>query len=75
VNPDVSSSRETEIGIRGASVQSGTVTFLTNADIHAHNSFEQNVVMPQTKTLDGKGRTINYTFPPASVTRLTLTLS
>jgi alpha-N-arabinofuranosidase len=76
VNPDVSSSRETEIGIRGASVQSGTVTFLTNADIHAHNSFEQrNVVTPQTETLDGKGRTVTYTFPPASVTRLTLTLS
>jgi alpha-L-arabinofuranosidase len=76
VNPDVSSSRETEIGIRGASVQSGTVTFLTNADIHAHNSFEQrNVVTPQTETLDGKGRTVTYTFPAASVTRLTLTLS
>ena len=75
VNPDVSSSRETEIGIRSASVQSGSATFLTNADIHAHNSFEQrNVVTPQTKTLDGKGRTVTYTFPPASVTRLMLTL-
>lgn len=75
VNPDVSSSRETEIGIRGASVQSGSATFLTNADIHAHNSFEQrNVVAPQTKTVEGNGRTVRYTVPPASVTRLTLTL-
>lgn len=76
VNPDVSSSRETEIGIRGASLQSGSATFLTNADIHAHNSFEQrNVVAPQTKAVEGTGRTVTYTFPPASVTRLTLTLS
>ena len=76
VNPDVASARETEIGIRGASVQSGTTTFLTHADIHAHNSFEQrNVVTPQTKAVEGKGRTLTYNFPPASVTRLTLTLS
>ena len=75
VNPDVTSQRETEITVRGASVQSGSATFLTNADIHAHNSFEQrNVVAPLTKTMEGQGRTLMYTFPAASVTKLTLTL-
>jgi alpha-L-arabinofuranosidase len=76
VNPDVSSPRETEIAIRGASIQSGSAAFLANADIHARNSFDQrNVVAPQTKTVDGKGRTLAYTFPPASVTKLSLALS
>jgi alpha-N-arabinofuranosidase len=76
VNPDVSSPRETEIAIRGASMQSGSAAFLANADIHAHNSFDQRtVVTPQTKIVDGKGRTLAYTFPPASVTKLTLALS
>jgi hypothetical protein len=32
-------------------------------------------VAPQTKTMEGQGRTLTYTFPAASVTKLTLTLS
>jgi alpha-L-arabinofuranosidase len=76
VNPDVNSPRETEIRARGASIQSGSAAVLTNSDIHAHNSFEQrNVVTPQTRAVEGKGRTLMYTFPPASVTKLTLTLN
>ena len=76
VNPDVTSPREAEITVRDASVQSGSAAFLTNADMHAHNSLEQrNVVAPQTKTVAGQGRTLTYTFPPASVTKLALTLS
>jgi alpha-N-arabinofuranosidase len=75
VNPAVSTPRETEIGIRGASVQAGSATTLTHSDIHAHNSFEQRtVVVPQTRSLDVKGRVLTYTFPPASVTKLALTL-
>jgi len=75
VNPDVSAARETEIVVRGASIQSGSATTLTHSDIHAHNSFEQrNVVTPQTKPVEGKGRALTYTFPPASVTKLALTL-
>ena len=75
VNPDVSAVRETEIVVRGASVQSGSATTLTDSDIHAHNSFEQrNVVSPQSKPVDGKSGTLTYTFPPASVTKLVLKL-
>jgi len=76
VNPAVSTPRETEIGIRGASVQSGSATTLTHSDIHAHNTFEQRtVVVPQSRSLEVKGRILAYTFPPASVTKLVLTLA
>ncbi len=75
VNPHVSEARETEIGVRGAAIRSGTVTTLTNSDIHAHNTFEQrNVVTPQEKQLASGGRSVNMTLPPASVTKLAITL-
>jgi alpha-L-arabinofuranosidase len=75
VNPHVSEARVAEIGIRGASIQSGTATALTNADIHAHNSFaERNAVMPQTKSIEIKGKLLTLSIPPASVTKLTLAL-
>jgi alpha-L-arabinofuranosidase len=76
VNPHVSDLREAEIAIRGAAIKSGLATVLTNSDIHAHNTFDQrNVVVPETKTLEITGRTLNYAFPAASVTKLALTLS
>lgn len=76
VNPHVSEARETEIRIRGASVKSGSATELTNSDIHARNTFEQKqVVVPQTKAVEANGAVVNYVFPPASVTKLALTLS
>ena len=75
VNPHVTQSRETQIGIRGTSLKSGTATTLTNSDIHAHNTFtERNAISPQTKALDFKGEALTYNFPPASVTKLTLSL-
>jgi alpha-L-arabinofuranosidase len=76
VNPHVSNPCESEIAIRGAAFQSGTATFLTNSDIHAHNTFDQKqAVVPQTKSVAINGRTLVYTFPPASVTKLSLNLS
>jgi alpha-L-arabinofuranosidase len=76
VNPHVSDSKEAEIAVRGAALKSGSATVLTNSDIHAHNTFEQKqVVIPETKAVEINGRTLNYTFPPASVTKLALTLS
>jgi alpha-N-arabinofuranosidase len=76
VNPDVGESRETEIAVRGASFKSGSATTLTHSDIHAHNTFDQReVVVPQTKSVEVSGRALAYTFPPASVTKLALTLA
>src|SRR6202049_4078217 len=74
VNPHVSEVCEAEIGIPGATIESGTVTTLTASDIHAHNTFEQRAVVPQTKSVETKGQVLSYLFPPASVTKLTLTL-
>jgi alpha-N-arabinofuranosidase len=75
VNPHVSEARETEIGIRGGGLKSGFATKLTHSDMHAHNSFaERDVVSPKTSAVDFKGKTLTYTFPPASVTKLALTL-
>jgi len=76
VNPSVSDARDAEIVIRGATVKSGSATVLTNSDPHAHNTFAQkNVVVPETKDVEIKGAALNYVFAPASVTKLSLTLS
>jgi alpha-N-arabinofuranosidase len=76
VNPHVSQPRETEIAVRGASLKSGTATVLTSSDIHAHNSFDQrNALVPQSKSVELRAGNLTYVFPPASVTKLALTLS
>jgi len=74
VNPHVSESRETEIKIRNSSAVSLEATVLTNADIHAHNSFESpDVVRPTMTTVPVRGPLV-FTFPAASVTRLQMNL-
>jgi alpha-N-arabinofuranosidase len=76
VNPSTDQAREAEIAIRGASIQSGSATILTSSDIHAHNTFQhRDEVVPQNKALEIKGKLLNYTFPPASVTKLELSLA
>lgn len=76
VNPHVSSPREAEIVVRGAAFKTGSATVLTNSDIHAHNKFDdRQQVVPATKNLELRGGTLNYAFPPASVTKLSLSLS
>jgi len=75
VNPHITEPRQTEIGVRGSSIKSAAAVVLTHPDIHAHNTFEQrNNVAPQAKSVEGSGRTLNLTFAPASVTKLTLSL-
>ncbi len=76
VNPHVSNPCEAEISIRGSALKSGSATTLTNSDIHAHNTFQQRqVVVPETKAVEITGRTLVYAFPPASVTKLSFTLT
>jgi alpha-N-arabinofuranosidase len=75
VNPHVSEPRETSIVMREATLKSGTATTLTHSDIHAHNTFDRReIVTPQTKPLDVRGGDLIYSFAPASITRLTLSL-
>jgi alpha-L-arabinofuranosidase len=76
VNPHVSEPSEAEIAIRGASIKSCAATTLTHSDIHAHNSFDQrDVVKPQRSTVAAGSKIVRHTFPPASVTKLELTLA
>ena len=76
VNPHVSEPCEAEIGIRGATIQSGAATVLTDSDIHAHNSLAHaDAIHPKTETLQSKGRNLTYSFAPASVTKLALRLA
>jgi alpha-N-arabinofuranosidase len=75
-NPDPKTAMETEIAILGANVKEVNVTTLTAKDIHAHNSFENpRAIEPQPSQAIVKGRTLIYSFAPASVTRLQITLA
>jgi alpha-L-arabinofuranosidase len=76
VNLHVSQDHETEIGVRGAALKPGSATTHAHSDIHAPNTFaHRDVVIPQTKVFEVKGRTLHCVFPSASVTKLLLTLS
>ncbi len=45
-------------------VKSGTVTVLTDKDIHAHNTFENpDAVRPRSEDLTVTGSSIRHTFP------------
>jgi alpha-N-arabinofuranosidase len=71
VNPDVSQPRETEIVLRASEIKSGTVTVLTDTDIHAHNTLENpEAVRPRSEDLTVTGARIRHTFPAASVTSI-----
>ncbi len=76
VNPDVMQAREASIDLLGGAMSSGTVTTLTHADIHAHNTFENpDVVRPRAEEFKGSGSTVRYSFAPASVTLLQIKLA
>jgi alpha-N-arabinofuranosidase len=71
-NPSIDAARDTEIVVRGAKVQSMTGQILSADDVHAHNTFEDaNAVRPKSLTLSG----LQFTFPPASVSKFELTLA
>jgi alpha-N-arabinofuranosidase len=74
VNPHVSAPCETGIKTPGAAMKSRTATTLTASDTRAHNTFDQrDALVPQTRTIEPKPA-FRYVFPPASVSKLELTL-
>ena len=76
VNPHHNQARETEIAIRGASIKSGKSRTLTASDLHARNSFANpHALEPKNAPVNASGSNLVYQFAPASVTRLTFTLS
>jgi alpha-N-arabinofuranosidase len=76
VNPSTSDSRLAEILLRGASVREASIRWISNSDIHAHNTFDhRDVVVPQIKSLNLNGGTLVVEFPPASVAALDIQLN
>jgi alpha-L-arabinofuranosidase len=70
-NPSLDQTREAEIAIRGGTARSAEAMMLAERDVHAHNSFEApRAVEPKPVAVTGKV----FSFPPASVTKLTFTL-
>jgi alpha-L-arabinofuranosidase len=75
VNPHASEPRAATIQVRGAKPVSGTGQTLSSPDIHAHNSFDRpNEVQPRDVIVKISGAQLTHEFPPASVTRLELSL-
>jgi alpha-L-arabinofuranosidase len=75
VNPDVSQPKEAQIQLLGGEADSGQATTLTSSDIHARNTFDApEAVQPRTENWIPAGRSLKYTFAPASVTLLQLKL-
>jgi alpha-N-arabinofuranosidase len=76
VNPHIDRPITTTITARGAGITAGEGSVLTNADIHAHNDFDHpNAVTTAAAKVNATGGALTHTFPPASVTALTLTLA
>jgi alpha-L-arabinofuranosidase len=76
VNPDVAQAREAEVTLLGGEAVSGRATVLSNADIHAHNTFDvPDAVRPRSEEWTATGRNVRYTFAPASVTLLQIKLA
>lgn len=76
-NPDLRGTRTAEIVLAGASPadSSARCTTLSAPDVHAVNSLaEPDRIQPRQTTVPLNGTTLVHEFPPASVTRLELTL-
>jgi alpha-L-arabinofuranosidase len=75
VNPHASQHREAEIMVRGATPRSCKAKILSSSDIHAQNSFANpHALEPKSAEVPIQGQPLIYSFAPASVTRLRLTL-
>jgi alpha-L-arabinofuranosidase len=76
VNPSAKEARLAEISVKGAVVRGGRARVLASGDIHNHNDFEHPAaVTPVDAEIKAQGKSFTYKFAPASVTKLTLTLT
>ena len=76
VNPHATEPRECTIALRGATIREGRGSVLTSTDLRAHNSFEHpGALTPRDAPVARPSGSLAHTFPPASVTRLQLTLA
>jgi alpha-N-arabinofuranosidase len=75
VNPHATEARECAVSVRGATIRDGRGTVLSSADLRAHNSFDQpNVLAPRDTDVTVRSGALVQILPPASVTRLQLTV-
>jgi alpha-L-arabinofuranosidase len=75
-NPALAAARETELAVRGGTIASVRATTLAARSMHDVNSFDHpDAVRPVTADVASRGATLTYTFPPASVTKLQITLA
>jgi alpha-N-arabinofuranosidase len=77
VNPHLTESRPAQIMLRGdASAASAEAEVLGGEDVHGHNTFDQpNAVTTRKATATASGKAVQFTLPPSSVTRFTITLT
>jgi alpha-N-arabinofuranosidase len=77
VNAHPTESVEVELDLRGATLQSATLTVLATGDIHDHNTFaDPDLVVPGAEVaLDVSGPFPRFTLPPASVGKVLGTLA
>lgn len=75
VNTRADEPAEVDILLRGGACRDAAVRVLADADIHAHNTFEEpKAVEPRSAKPPEPGTCLTYTCPPASVTVLRLTV-
>jgi alpha-N-arabinofuranosidase len=75
VNPHAGMPVEAAISIYDGKIKSATASVLAHNDIHAHNTFEApNALAPVEVNIPVDGCYINYVFPPASVTAISVLL-
>src|SRR3984957_10844472 len=76
-NPHLTESHPTQIMLRGdATAASAEMEVLGGEDVHDHNTFEQpDVVTTKRATATISGKIVQFTLPPSSVSRLTITLT
>jgi alpha-N-arabinofuranosidase len=77
VNPHLTDAHATQILLRGgATAASADTEVLGGEDVHTHNTFDQpNAVQTRKGTATISGKTLQFTLPPSSVTRFTITLA
>jgi alpha-N-arabinofuranosidase len=76
VNPSTSESRLAEIAFRGATVKEAAIRWMSDPDIHAHNTFEhRDALVPQTKPLSMNDGALVVEFPPACVAAVNVQLN
>ena len=74
-NPHLREARETEIAVRGGRANAVQARVLATPDVHAHNTFESpQAVQPRNEQAAVTAGVISFRFPPASVTRLQISL-